>query len=147
MRFDLVVNIMSAKAVTEGEVKVYGGEQWRPNVHARDAARGIVAGLLAPESAVAGEIFNVGSDAQNYRIQALGELVAARVPGTTVRIMGESPDPRSYRVSFEKIHRVLGFTPEKEVADGVDEIARLLREGGVADHREDRYYNVRYRYK
>jgi len=61
--------------------------------------------------------------------------------------MGESPDPRSYRVSFEKIRRVLGFSPGRQVADGVAEIARLLREGRVADHREDRYYNVRYRYK
>jgi len=147
MRFDLVVNIMTAKAVSEGSVKVYGGDQWRPNVHAYDAARAAVACLEGPEKLVRAEVFNVGSNEQNYRIKALGELVSAQVPGSGVEVMGESPDRRSYRVSFDKIEQVLGFHCERRVEDGVEEIAALLREGRVRDYQEDRYYNVRYQYR
>ncbi len=147
MRFDLVVNIMTAKAVQEGRVKVYGGDQWRPNVHCRDAARAAIACLEGPVERVRGEIFNVGSDAQNYRILELGQLVAAQLPGTEVEVMGESPDPRSYRVSFDKIHHVLGYRTEHTVEDGVREIADLLRGGSIEDYQDARYYNVRYQYR
>lgn len=147
MRFDLVVNIMAAKAVKEGKVKVYGGDQWRPNVHCQDAADGLIACLEAPEAKAANEIFNIGSDAQNYRIQELGELVARCVPGATVETMGESPDRRSYRVSFEKARQVLGFTPKFTVEDGVAEIKQLLDSGVVENYQADRYYNVRYIYR
>jgi len=147
MRFDLVVNIMTAKAATEGKVKVFGGDQWRPNVHTRDAARGTIACLEGPESKVAREIFNVGSNDQNYRILELGELVASVLPGTEVEVQGDSPDKRSYRVAFDKIHQVLGFECEHRVEGGVTEIAAMLREGVIADYRDDRYYNVRYQYR
>jgi len=146
MRFDLVVNIMTAKAVTEASVKVYGGDQWRPNVHARDAARASIACLEGDEKKVRAEIFNVGSDDQNYRILELGNLVAERLDAG-VEIMGDSPDPRSYRVSFDKIHHVLGFRCEHAVVNGVDEIAGAFRARAFPDYQDDRYYNVRYRYR
>ena len=147
MRFDLVVNIMTAKAVTEQRIRVDGGDQWRPVVHARDAARATIACLEAPASKAAREVFNVGSDELNYRISDLGNLVAAQVPGTRVDVHEDSPDRRSYRVSFDKIRHVLGFHPEHSVEEGIREIADLIGTGAVADYREDRYYNVRYRYR
>jgi nucleoside-diphosphate-sugar epimerase len=147
MRFDLVVNIMTAKAVTEGRVKVYGGDQWRPNVHARDAARATIACLEGSEDVVGREIFNVGSNAQNYRILDLGERVAAQIPGSKVEVMGDSPDKRSYRVSFDKIHQLLGFRCDHTVESGVAEIASMLREKSIENYQDDRYYNVRYQYR
>lgn len=147
MRFDLVVNIMSAKAVKEGVVKVFGGDQWRPNVHCQDAARGLIACLEAESEKVKNEIFNIGSDEQNYKIQELGELVARCVPGTKVETMGESPDRRSYKVSFEKARQVLGFRPEHTVESGVQEIRKMLENGVVENYQADRYYNVRYIYR
>ncbi|NNF06453.1 MAG: SDR family oxidoreductase [Candidatus Eisenbacteria bacterium] len=147
MRFDLVVNIMSAKGATENKVKVFGGDQWRPNVHCRDAARATIACLEAPVKNVAWEIFNVGSNDQNYRILELGELVAATIPGTEVEVLGDSPDKRSYRVSFDKINHVLGFTCEHKVEGGVQEISDMLKNGTIQDYQDDRYYNVRYLYR
>jgi nucleoside-diphosphate-sugar epimerase len=147
MRFDLVVNIMTAKAVKDGRIKVYGGDQWRPNVHCQDAAEGLIACLEADESRVANEIFNIGSDEQNYRIQELGELIAGCIPGTKIEAMAESPDRRSYRVSFEKARQVLGFKPKFTVQEGVAEIRRMLENGVVENYQADRYYNVRYIYK
>jgi nucleoside-diphosphate-sugar epimerase len=142
MRFDLVVNIMTAKAVNQGMVTVHGGDQWRPNVHAHDVARAALACL-----AVDGEIFNVGADDQNHRVAELGEIVASSVPGSKIEVAADAPDPRSYRVSFEKIRRVLGFGCERSVSSGAEEIAAGLRDGTFGDFRDDRYYNVRYRYR
>lgn len=147
MRFDLVVNIMSAKAVKDGAVKVFGGDQWRPNVHCQDAASGLIACLEGAPEKMKNEIFNIGSDEQNYRIQELGELVARCVPGTKVETMGESPDRRSYKVSFEKARQVLGFRPQFTVEAGVQEIQRMLENGVVENYQADRYYNVRYIYR
>lgn len=147
MRFDLVVNIMTAKAVKDGKVKVYGGDQWRPNVHCQDAAEGLIACLEAPAEKAKNEVFNIGSDEQNYRINELGNLVAGCVPGASVEVMGESPDRRSYKVSFEKARQVLGFQPKFRVEDGVAEIRKMLEDGVVEDYQADRYYNVRYLYK
>ena len=147
MRFDLVANIMTAKAVKDGKIKVFGGDQWRPMVHCQDAAQGLIACLEAPEEKAGFEIFNIGSDEQNYTIEQLGRLVAECVPGTEIEMMSEAPDRRSYRVSFEKARQVLGYRPSMDIAEGVAEMKKMLENGVVENYQADRYYNVRYIYK
>jgi nucleoside-diphosphate-sugar epimerase len=128
MRFDLVVNTMTARAVMTRMIAVFGGGQWRPNVHCRDAARAFVLALEAPTGAVAGQIFNVGGDALNHRIGEIATLVARIVGDVEVLLEDDAPDPRDYRVSFAKIQRVLGFEPMFAVADGVREVAAAVRD-------------------
>lgn len=126
MRFDLVVNTLTARAVVDGKIAIFGGDQWRPNVHCRDAARAFIAALEAPAEQVTGEIFNVGGDALNHTIRALGEMVARTVGGVEVVEQKDGSDPRDYRVSFTKIRRVLGFEPEVTVAAGIREVAAAV---------------------
>jgi nucleoside-diphosphate-sugar epimerase len=147
MRFDLVVNILSAKATMEHMIKIFGGDQWRPNVHVRDAALGFMTLLEAPPEEVRGEIFNIGSNEQNYKIKDLGELVIKCLPGTKVTHVPESPDKRSYRVSFDKARYVLGYSVTRKVEDGVMETHELLKSGKVPNYLDDKYYNVKYMYK
>ena len=144
MRFDLVVNTLTVRAVAEQRITIFGGNQWRPNVHCRDAARAFIMALEAPAARVAGEIFNLGGDAQNHRISELGELVATIVPGTQLEISGDVQDPRDYRVSFAKIREVLGFEPQYSVADGIREVAAAVRADPalLRRWREPMYYNV-----
>jgi nucleoside-diphosphate-sugar epimerase len=144
MRFDLVVNILTAKASSDRRVEIFGGSQWRPNVHVQDAARGILSLLEAPARAVDGEIFNIGSNEQNYRIGELGDLVAEVIPGIEIVHRKEQPDKRSYNVSFDKAAHVLGYSVEHTVQDGVREVRDMITGGQVADYTEDRYYNVKY---
>ncbi len=127
MRFDLVVNTLTVRAVTEGRIHIFGGGQWRPNVHCRDAARAFLLALEAPASDVAGEIFNLGGDALNHRINEIGEMVAGLVGDVEVERRDDVAAPRDYRVSFAKIRRVLGFEPEHMVADGIREVAAAVR--------------------
>jgi nucleoside-diphosphate-sugar epimerase len=143
MRFDLVVNTLTARAVVDKKIAIFGGNQWRPNVHCRDVARAFVTALEAPSGAVAGEIFNVGGDAQNHKIAELGQQVAEIVGDVQVTYQNEVPDPRDYRVSFAKIRRVLGFEPEYSVAQGIQEVAAAVRANpALQRHQDPQYHNV-----
>jgi nucleoside-diphosphate-sugar epimerase len=139
MRFDLVVNLLTARAARERAIEVHGGEQWRPQVHVEDVARAVVLALDHP--AAADGTFNVGSDGLNFRIAELGERIAARFPGTRLTVSG-TRDPRSYRVSFGRIERELGFRAERSLEDGIGEIAAWLHLSPAVDYRAVRYSNV-----
>jgi nucleoside-diphosphate-sugar epimerase len=143
MRFDLAVNVMTRNAWVDRQIIVEGGgRQWRPFVHVHDVADTILAVLTAPPSRVAGEVFNVGSDANNVRIVNLAYRVRELVPGSAVTVAGSDPDRRDYHVAFGKLARVLGVTPGRRIEDGVVEILGALRAGTV-DPDDRRGYTLR----
>ena len=143
MRFDLVVNTLTVRAVVDGKISIMGGNQWRPNVHCRDAARAFIRVLEAPAGLVAGEVFNVGGDANNHTIAQLGDMVAEIVANVQVAQQGEISDPRDYRVSFEKIRNTLGFEPEFTVAAGIREVAAAVKaDPALRDYQNAIYHNV-----
>lgn len=132
MRFDLVINLMTLRAERERRIFVLGGgSQWRPLIHVRDAARALRLLLEASAEKVAGRIFNVGSTAQNYRVVRLARLVAEAIDGTQLINVPEDPDPRSYRVDFDRFEESLAFVPELTPEDGVAEILRGLRDESI----------------
>lgn len=141
-RFDLVVNILAGRGAAEGSIVVQGGGQWRPFVHVAD-----VAGLLARTiehrtDEISGEIFNLGSNAQNHTIADVAEMVKAELPSVTV-LVSDTVDHRNYRVSFDKVADILDFQPKRTVADGVAEIVRAVDNGHVGNIRTPTYSNVR----
>ena len=142
-RFDLVVNLLTAKAKLEGEITVHGGDQWRPFVHVKDAARAIAATLAAPENSVANEVFNVGSDQQNFTISQIADQVANRVAGTKIVVAPDMADNRNYRVSFDKILKRLGFTPQFSIDDGIDQVLEAIANGEISDYSAPQYSNVK----
>ena len=82
MRFDIVLNDLSALAWTTKQIKMISdGTPWRPLVHVADICEAIRCALLAPAERVSGQIMNVGSDKENYRVREIAEIVAQRVPG------------------------------------------------------------------
>jgi len=141
MRFDLVVNTLTKKAVKEKEITIFGGNQWRPLVHVSDAARAISLVLKAPLTKVGNQIFNVGDSNENYIISEVGELVKKCIPEVKVNIIQNLEDKRNYKVSFAKIADVLNFKAEKRVEDGIKEIRDAIKEGKFQDSEEKKYYN------
>jgi len=104
MRFDIVLNNLAGLAWTTKEIKMISdGSPWRPLVHVDDICRAIRCALIADKDAVAGEIFNVGSDAQNYRVREIAEIVGETFPGCVTTFGDLGGDTRSYRVSFAKV--------------------------------------------
>ncbi len=143
-RYDLAVNVMAAKAVAEGRITIHGGEQWRPFVHVDDIARALVLALEAPTETVAGEIFNVGSDAQNHQLKEVGAIIQRLIPTAEVLMDDLIVDKRNYHVRFDKIRTILGFTPEHTLAASVLEMKEALEGGAVMDHRDRRYNNYQF---
>lgn len=143
-RFDLVVNLLTAKAVTEKHITVFGGDQWRPFVHVDDAALAVLKALEAPLFAVRNRIFNVGSNEQNYTIQQVGELVQRSVPSARLTSMGSDSDNRNYRVDFSLIHNTLGFTPQWTVEQGIKQVIDAFNMGKIHDYKDARYSNVKF---
>jgi len=143
-RFDLVVNLLCAKAVRDRMITVYGADQWRPFVHVADVARAITMTLQAPTELVAGEAFNVGSDAQNYTLGDVAELINRQVPDAEITSDDTFVDKRNYRVSFAKIRSQLGFAPAWTIERGIAQVVALVRSNEVGHYSLPTYSNVLY---
>jgi len=143
-RFDLVVNLLAAQAIFEGEITIFGGEQWRPFVHVDDVAEAIIGCLQAPLELVGGEILNLGSNRGNLRLVELGDVIKEVIPTVQVSVQRTAEDTRNYRVSFEKIERLLGFQAKKTVQDAVLEIVQAVEGGEITNYRQPLYSNVRW---
>jgi nucleoside-diphosphate-sugar epimerase len=134
LRFDIVLNNLVAWAFTTGKIHLKSdGTPWRPIIHIEDISRAFIAALEAPADVVFNEAFNVGQTAHNYQIRDLAEIVASVVPGCTVEYADDAgPDKRSYRVSFEKIHRKLpSFKPQWDARMGAEQLYRAYRSSRV----------------
>ncbi len=143
-RFDLVVNLLTAKAVVENEITIFGGEQWRPFLHVSDAAQAIMRVLKAPLKSVRNQVFNVGSNEQNFQIKQVGTIIQQHVPSAVITQNNEITDQRNYWVNFAKINRSLEFVPEWTVERGVDQVIEALRSGRIQDYRDARYSNIKF---
>ena len=141
MRFDLTVNEFTRDVELGRKLVVYGEQFWRPYVHVRDAALAIADVLEAEASLVAGDVFNVGDTAENYRKADLVELLRERHPQLEVEFVPRDEDPRDYRVSFDKIKSRLGYSVTSTVPGGIDEVARVLRSGAIANPDAEIYRN------
>jgi nucleoside-diphosphate-sugar epimerase len=141
MRFDLTVNEFTRDLWAGRTLEVFGERFWRPYVHVRDAARAITATVNAPEERVAGQVFNVGDSAENYRKVDLVEEIRRFVDGGTVVFVSRDEDPRDYKVSFDKISTTLGFTVTTKVPEGVVEIVGALAAGAYPEPFGTQYRN------
>jgi nucleoside-diphosphate-sugar epimerase len=140
MRFDLAVNVMTAHAVARGSVTVHGGTQWRPFLHVEDAAAAVQLALRNAAGTIP-SVYNCGSGHENYRMDAIGELIVDEVDGARLEVQAQQTDPRNYRVNFGRITQDLGFTPSHRVADTVRDIRDAMRAGQFADFDSERYSN------
>jgi nucleoside-diphosphate-sugar epimerase len=125
LRFDLVLNNLTAWALTTGRVFIKSdGTPWRPIVHIEDISRAFLAALEAPRDLVHNQAFNVGRSEENYQIRELAEIVMETVPGCTIEFAADAgPDKRCYRVDFSRIARILpAFQPKWDARRGAREL-------------------------
>ncbi|MEF8848257.1 MAG: NAD-dependent epimerase/dehydratase family protein [Candidatus Thermoplasmatota archaeon] len=142
MRFDLVVNILSIKALKEKEFTIFGGKQWRPLLHIKDAADAYIECLENPLSTSGKQIFNVGSNHENYQIIDVGKTVKEIMPQAEMKIDKQNVDERNYNVSFDKIHKTLDYTTMFSIDDGIKEIKKaVMDENKFTDYPNQVYNN------
>lgn len=130
MRFDLVINIMTLKAWKDRRIFILGGgKQWRPLVHVRDVVQAFDLVLNAPKEKVAKQIFNVGSNEQNYQVFQIANIIKELIPQVEIMQVPDDPDKRTYNVNFDKIKNILGFHANYTARDGAKEIIEALNYG------------------
>ena len=134
MRLDLSVNMLTMQALANGEITVFGGEQTRPNIHIKDLVAVYLHVLENPEKMTG--IFNAGFE--NLSIMQIAERVVSHVPAEI--IVTESNDPRSYRLSSQKLLDT-GFEPVSSVEEGILEVIDAYGSGKLG--MEERYFNVK----
>ena len=148
LRLDIVLNNLVGWAHAFGAIRLQSdGTAWRPLVHIGDLSAAAVGLLAAPDKEISCEAFNVGSDDQNYRIRDLAAVVQSRFPACEVTFAGgASADPRSYRVSFAKLHSQFpDFRCGWSAESGVDELAAAYAKAGLDRETFDGYQFVRLR--
>jgi nucleoside-diphosphate-sugar epimerase len=129
MRFDIVLNDLCGLAWTEKQIKLLSdGTPWRPLVHALDICQAIHLALRAPHERICGQIFNVGSTDQNYRVIEIAQIVADTFLGCRLVVGDKSADNRSYRVKFDKIGDVLPeFACRWRAQDGAQQLRAVFQ--------------------
>lgn len=142
LRLDLTVNILSTHAYFNKKIKVFGGEQLRPNIHIDDMADAYLCCLAANKDKVDGKIFNVGY--QNLPVAEIAELVK-RTFGEEISIeVVPTNDNRSYHVSSEKIKKELGFIPSKTIENAIEDLKNAFERQWVKDPLQNEiYYNIK----
>ena len=137
-RLDLVVNILTNHAYHNREIKVFGGDQLRPNVHIEDMVNSYIAVLNADPQKINGQIFNVG-----FKNQSVNELAddVKSVIGEDIKIVNtKSDDNRSYHVSSEKIRDILGFETKYTVKDAVSDLKAAFEKKFLVNTFDNEFY-------
>ena len=147
-RFDLVVNNLTGAAFTTGSVKLLSdGTAWRPLIHVEDMSNAFVQVLRAETEKVNGQIFNVGTNDDNYKVKEIAQLVEEIVPNSKIEYATNADkDSRSYKVNFDKIREQIGYKTKWKLKGGIRNIYEELKKRGLEekDFNDEKFYRVKY---
>ena len=139
IRLDLVVNILVTKALTEGKLTVFGGEQWRPLLHVTDVANAIAHTI---NSEVTG-IFNLHYE--NFKIIDIAKAIIEKIPSSSIETTPmKFQDARNYQVSSKKLFDTTGFKAEIDLKTGIEEVFTIIANNRIKDVNHIRYSNQNY---
>jgi len=140
-RFDLSVNILTNHAINNGKIKVFGGSQYRPNIHIEDMVDAYLLTLNSSDKSVNGKIFNVGAD--NLSLDQIANEVSGYT-GVTNVVHEPTDDLRSYRIDSRKICEELGFEFKRNVGTAVSDLVNAFKEGKFTNSMNNPlYFNIK----
>ena len=136
IRLDLVVNILVTKALTEGKLTVFGGDQWRPLLHVIDVANAIDHTINLKTTG----IYNLHYE--NFKIIDIANAIVERIPSASIETTPmKFQDARNYQVSSEKLFQDTGFKASTNLLQGIDEVFNLISNNRIKDVSHSRYSN------
>ncbi len=144
VRLDLTVNVLTNHAVNKGEITVFGGSQYRPNLHIQDMTDLYLQLLEEPDEKIAGQCFNAGY--QNQTVSDIADIVKSVVEarettrGDITIKTTPSDDIRSYRITCEKIESMIGFKPRYTIEDAVSDLCDAFDAGKIPNSLDDTGY-------
>ncbi len=137
-RLDVVVNILTNYALNKGRIKVFGGEQLRPNIHITDMVRVYELLLEAPLEKIDGKVYNAGYE--NLKVKEIAALVREVIGDVDVEVV-PTDDIRSYHVCSKRIEEDLGFKNEHTVREAIQDLKQAFEDGRIVD--DERCYNIK----
>jgi nucleoside-diphosphate-sugar epimerase len=141
-RLDVVVNILTNLAYHKREISVFGGKQYRPNIHIKDMVDAYIMLIEAPKEKIAGEIFNVGFE--NQTVTELSETVKKVVGDDVKLITTPTNDNRSYHISSNKIKEKLGFVAKHSIEEAAIDLKKAFEDGLLPNSFTDnKYFNIK----
>ncbi len=142
LRLDLVVNILAINALVNRKIKIFGGEQLRPNLNIKDMVRAYELLLEAPWEKIRHKTFNAGY--QNLKVSEIAKL-AQKLCGKNIQMeVVPTNDNRSYHINSDKIKKVLGFTPKFTVEEAVQSLIDAFNKGLIKDAMNNPlYHNIK----
>ena len=136
IRLDLVVNILTTKALVDKKMSVFGGEQWRPLLHVKDVANAIEHNISSNTKG----IFNLHY--KNFKIIEIAEKIKEKIPDVSIETTPlPFQDARNYQVSSDKLKRETGFEASIELTQGIEEMYNLISSNRIKDINDPRYSN------
>jgi nucleoside-diphosphate-sugar epimerase len=143
MRLDLTVNILTIHALVNRKIRIFGGQQLRPNLNIHDMVRAYELFLEAPAAKVDGIPFNVGYE--NRAVEEIAQMVrrALNDPAIALEYVPTS-DNRSYHINSDRIRQTLGFMPLFTIEDAIRSVANAYRAGLLVEPMTNPlYYNIK----
>lgn len=136
IRMDLVVNILTMRAVKYGEITINGGDQWRPIISVTDIAEYVTEACINEYTG----IFVLAKE--NVIIRELGEHIVGMIPNTKINYSEISfQDARNYKVDNSKSLKTFIYKPMVTVADEVKRMVRMFEEKRIKDPEDLIYHN------
>jgi nucleoside-diphosphate-sugar epimerase len=140
-RLDLAVNILTMNAIINRKLTVFGGKQFRPNLHIKDMCRSYLHLLASPSEMIHKKIYNIGG--RNLTLDEIALLVKDIVGNDVEILHEETNDNRSYRVDSSKITRELGFSPIYDVRDAISDLTEAFKDNKFQNPLSNpRYTNI-----
>ena len=141
MRFDLLLQEFLRDALVENKITIFGQDFWRPLVHVQDMTDACISTINGTTQQIAGQVYNVGGNNENYTKISLAKIIQKFLPSTEIEIIDSKTDPRNYKVSFEKIKNNLNFSTKNTVEDSVKEILAKVNSGNL-DPKDSEFSNI-----
>ena len=136
IRLDLVVNILTTKALVDKKMSVFGGDQWRPLLHVKDVANAIEHNISSDTKG----IFNLHY--KNFKIIEIAEKIKEKIPDVSIETTPlPFQDARNYQVSSDKLKRETGFEASIKLSQGIEEMYNLISSNRIKDINDPRYSN------
>lgn len=139
-RFDLVINLFTLFEYLNKKIQVFGGNQYRPNVHVYDVGTAILKCIESDNSLVKNQIFNVGSNKLNHKIIDLARLIGKK---TEIEIKKTLTDERDYHIDFTKIKKKLNFKTSFTVQSGSKHLIDKIKKENLLRKNLKRYSNLK----
>ena len=141
LRLDLAVNLLTSHCIQNKKISIFGGDQYRPNLHIKDMVNLYSYFLEIEEEKVIHQVFNASYN--NFTINEIAEEIINELKPKIGNILVEnikSNDPRSYRVNTDKLNSI-GFKPKYTIKHASRDLLEAFNSGKIEESVTSPIYN------